>query len=103
MDLTKINDISDSFGSSDLNPLKKKKDDDFFPSSVDVSIMKTDDVSISQKARIAKNGENFTKMIQSLPEVRQELVDEVKEELQEGKLLSDDSFKKTAEELLNYL
>ena len=67
-------------------------------------ITQTEDmVSISNSAKVALKELQFVKAVKELPEVRQEKVEQAKEDLKSGKLLSPEIQEKTAEELLKIL
>lgn len=65
------------------------------------SLASTDEVMISDTAKSAFKDRSYVKMVQELPEVRQELVERIKSQVANGSIPNDEMISKTADKMMN--
>lgn len=65
------------------------------------SLTSTDEVMISDTAKSAFKDRSYVKMVQDLPDIRQDLVDRIKSQVDSGSIPNDDMIRKTADKMMN--
>ena len=65
------------------------------------ALSSSDEVVISDSAKSAFKDRSYVKMVQELPEVRQELVEKIKAQVANGSIPNDEMIKKTADKMMN--
>jgi len=99
MDVNSVNNLSDPYESDKAKKVPPKKDE----AAARKLSQNTDDISISDDAKLAFDEENFIKTVNDLPDVRTELVEKAKLDLENGTLLSPDVIEQTAEKIASAL
>ena len=93
--ISKLPEPKDS-GRVDKNQVSKKGD-----TADRKSLASTDEVMISDTAKSAFKDRSYVKMVQDLPDIRQDLVDRIKSQVDSGAIPNDDMIRKTADKMMN--